>query len=101
MAAPQSLSQEEKMQQIEKRARRDRARWVGIMVGLMAAEIAAAVLVSVWGGMKYAPYAFIFAIIAVAIAAKLCVDQMGKVMQRQRVEKDKLDNEGTFSRFQL
>lgn len=93
--------QEQQMEHIERQARQDRRRWLMIMIALMAVEIAAAVLVSVFAGMKYAPYALIFAIIALAITAKLCVDQMGRVMQRQRTEKEKLDNNGSFSGFRL
>lgn len=93
--------QERQMQEIERRARQGKRRWLLIMLAIMAALVAAAVLVCVFGGMQCAPYAIIFVVIALAITAKLCVGQMGKVMERQRTEKENLDGDGRFSHFQL
>lgn len=93
--------QEEKMLKIEREARRGKQKWLFIMLGIMAVVIAAAVLVSVVGGLQYATYAFIAAIILLAITAKLCVAQMGKVLERQHSEKQKLDGDGSFGGFHL
>lgn len=87
------------MLEIDKKASRDKRKWLMIMILIMAAIITACVLVSVLGGLQLAPYALIFAIIAVAITAKLCVAQMGKVLERQRNEREKLDTNGSFSNF--
>lgn len=89
------------MLKIEQEARRGKRKWLLIMLAIMAVVIAASIVVSIVGGMQYAPYALIAAIIAVAITAKLCVDQMGKVMEWQKSEKSKLDSNGSFTGFNL
>lgn len=89
-----------KMQEIDRRAAQDKRRWLIIMLLIIAAVLALTVTVSILS-MQLLPYAFIFAIIAVAITVKLCVAQMGKVLEKQKSERQRLDDDGRFSRFDL
>lgn len=86
------------MRQIDLTAKKGKRKWIVIMLLIMVAVIGVAIGISCLG-MQYAPYALIFAIIALAITAKLCVAQMGKVLERQRSEREKLDTSGSFARF--
>ena len=92
--------QEAQMQKLEKEAKAAKRKWLLIMFLIMAAFIGIAVGVSLWE-FKYAPYAFIFAIVTVAITGKLCMAQLGKVLEKQRNEREKLDTSGEFARFNL
>ena len=92
--------QQEIMADIDLRAKKDKTRWTIIMIAIMAAEIAVAAVVGL-SSMKLLPYAFIFAIIAVAITAKLCMGQIGKILTRQQNERRRVDNDTRGSRFDL
>lgn len=86
------------MRQIDLDAKKGKQKWTVIMLIIMLVEIGISVGVAMLG-MQYAPYALIFAIISVAITAKLCVAQMGKVLEHQRSEREKMDTSGSFARF--
>ena len=93
--------QEAQMLKIEQDTKKAKRKWVLIMLLIMAAFIGVSVGVSVIFGLKVAPYAFIFAIVTVAITGKLCMAQLGKVLEKQRNEREKLDTGGDFARFKL
>ena len=90
--------QEEQMRRIDDEAKKGKRKWTLIMLVIVLVELGIAAGVAMIG-MEYAPYALIFAIISVAITAKLCVAQMGKVLERQRSEREKMDTSGRFARF--
>ena len=89
------------MEQIDQEAKKGKRKWFLIMFAIIAAVIGIAVGVCLIWGLECAPYALIFGIVGTAIAGKLCMAQVGKLLTRQRTEREKLDTGGKFSRFDL
>lgn len=92
--------QQKMMKEIDARAKKDKTRWTIIMIAIIAVILAAAAAVGLTN-MKLLAYAFIFAIVAVTITVKLCVAQMGKILERQQSERRRVDNDTRASRFDL
>lgn len=92
--------QQAAMERIDRETKKGKRKWLIIMIAIIAVVVGAAVGVSVWN-LEYGTYALIFGIIGTAITAKLCMAQVGKVLERQRAEREKLDTGGKFSRFDL
>ena len=91
-----ALTREEQMLEIDARAKKDKNRWLLIMLFIMAAIIgAAATLIAIFK-LDAAVYAFIGLIIGLAITAKLCMAQIAKINERHRNDLNKLDNKGHY-----
>jgi len=92
--------QQAAMERIDRETKAGKRKWLIVMIAIIAVVTGISVGVFLWN-MEYGPYALIFFIVGNAIAAKLCMAQVGKVLERQRAEREKLDTGGTFSRFDL
>ena len=89
-------TREEQIWKIDARAKKDKQRWLIIMLSIMVAIVAiAAVLIAVIG-LQAAVAGLIGGIIGLAITAKLCMAQIGKINERHRNDLNKLDNKGHY-----
>lgn len=93
MAQP---TREEQIRAIDTAAQKDKTRWFIIMFAIMAAIVAAAVLAFVIFGTGALIAGLIGGIIGLAITAKLCMAQIGKINQRHKADLNKLDNKGHY-----
>lgn len=90
-----ALTKEEQIREIDERAKKDKKKWLLIMVAIMAVIVIIAAVVAVIS-LAAAPAALIAAIIGLAITAKLCMEQVGKINQRHKNDLNKLDNKGHY-----
>ncbi len=89
-------TREEQIRAIDERAKKDKRNWLLIMVGIMVAIVGvAAALIAIFG-LQAAVAGLIGSIIGLAITAKLCMAQIGKINERYRNDLNKLDNKGHY-----
>ena len=91
-----ALTREEQILEIDARAKKDKQRWLFIMLGIMVAIIAVAAAMIAIIGLGAAVAGLIGGIIGLAITAKLCMAQIAKINERHRNELNKLDNKGHY-----
>ena len=91
-----ALTREEQMLEIDARAKKDKKRWLLIMLAIMAAIIVIAVALIFFIGLEAMVASIIGGVIGLAIAAKLCMAQIGKINERHRNDLNKLDNKGHY-----
>ncbi len=89
-------TREEQILEIDARAKKDKKRWLFIMFGIMAAIVAVAAALIAVIGLQAAVAGLIGGIIGLAITAKLCMAQIGKINERHRNDLNKLDNKGHY-----
>ncbi|MBE6768347.1 MAG: hypothetical protein E7549_05475 [Ruminococcaceae bacterium] len=89
-------TREEQILEIDARAKKDKQRWLFIMFGIMAAIVAVAAALIAVIGLQAAVAGLIGGIIGLAITAKLCMAQIGKINERHRNDLNKLDNKGHY-----
>ena len=91
-----ALTKEEQILAIDERAKKDKQNWLLIMLGIMVAIVGVAVALIVIIGLQAAVAGLIGGIIGLAITAKLCMAQIGKINERHRNDLNKLDNKGHY-----
>ncbi len=91
-----ALTREEQMLEIDARAKKDKQRWLIIMLCIMAAIVGAAAVLIAIIGLQAAVAGLIGGIIGLAITAKLCMAQIAKINERHRNDLNKLDNKGHY-----
>ena len=91
-----ALTREEQMLEIDARAKKDKKRWLLIMLAIMAAIIVVAVALIAIIGLQAMVASIIGGVIGLAIAAKLCMAQVAKINERHRNDLNKLDNKGHY-----
>ena len=91
-----ALTKEEEILAIDKRAKSDKTRWFIIMFAIMAAIVGLAVLAYVIFGTGALVAGLIGGIIGLAITAKLCMAQIGRINDRYKADLNKLDNKGHY-----
>lgn len=89
-------TREEQILAIDARAKKDKQRWLFIMLGIMVAIVAVAAALIAIIGLQAAVAGLIGGIIGLAITAKLCMAQIGKINERHRNDLNKLDNKGHY-----
>jgi len=90
-----ALTKEEQIRDNDERAMIDKKKWLLIMAGIMSFIVAVAAVVAIIS-LAAAPAALIAAIIGLAITAKLCMEQVGKINERHKNDLNKLDNKGHY-----
>ncbi len=91
-----ALTREEQILEIDACAKKDKNRWLAIMLCIMAAIIGVAMALIAIIGLQAAVAGLIGGIIGLAITAKLCMAQIAKINERHRNDLNKLDNKGHY-----
>lgn len=91
-----ALTREEQILAIDTRAKKDKQKWLFIMLGIMVAIVGVAATMIIVIGLQAAVAGLIGGIIGLAITAKLCMAQIGKINERHRNDLNKLDNKGHY-----
>lgn len=89
-------TREEQILAIDERAKKDKKRWLIIMLCIMAAIVGIAAALIAIIGLQAAVAGLIGGIIGLAITAKLCMAQIAKINERHRNDLNKLDNKGHY-----
>ncbi len=91
-----AMTREEQIREIDVRAKKDKKRWIIIMLCIMAGIVGVAAALIAIIGLQAAVAGLIGGIIGLAITAKLCMAQVGKINERHRNDLNKLDNKGHY-----
>ncbi len=91
-----AMTREEQIKDIDLRAKKDKKRWIIIMLCIMAGIVGVAAILIAIIGLQAAVAGLIGGIIGLAITAKLCMAQIGKINERHRNDLNKLDNKGHY-----
>lgn len=91
-----AMTREEQIREIDMCAKKDKKRWIIIMLCIMAGIVGVAAALIAIIGLQAAVAGLIGGIIGLAITAKLCMAQVGKINERHRNDLNKLDNKGHY-----